>query len=102
MITIRIKKDKNLFDKINIIGHADYDLNGKDIVCASISSIVTTTVDGILSFDKTINYFPKKDNFEIVVLRKDEITNKLLENMINLLQQLENSYPKNIKILEEE
>lgn len=102
MIKVVIKKENNLYKKINILGHALYDDYGKDIVCASVSSIVTTTVNGILSFSKTIKYEEKKDDFEIIVVSEDEITKKLLINMINLLKQLEYDYPKNIKILEEE
>ena len=38
MIRINIKKNT-----IIIKGHANYDKYGKDIVCASVSSIITTT-----------------------------------------------------------
>ena len=102
MIQVKIIKKDNFYKQIDIIGHANYDLYGKDIVCASISSIITTTVNGILSFDKTIEYNESKDLFKIIVLKEDETTNKLLLNMINLLKELEISYSKNIKILEEE
>ena len=37
----------------------------------------------------------------ISVLKEDEITNALLENMIDLLSELAESYPKNIKIKED-
>ncbi len=102
MIQVKTIKENNLYKEINIIGHADYDLYGKDIVCSSVSSIVTTTVNGILSFDKTIEYNESKNLFKIIVLDNNDITDKLLLNMINLLKELEISYPKNIKILEEE
>ena len=49
---------------IEITGHAQYDDYGKDIVCSAASSIVTTTINGILSInDKAISYELLKDKF---------------------------------------
>ena len=54
-------------------------------------------------FDKNyISYNEKKDNFEIVINENNDITNKLIRNMINLLTELSQDYPKNIKIEEED
>lgn len=92
-------KVKVLPEEIIIEGHAMYDDYGKDIVCASVSSIVTTTVNACLSFDKkSISYKQEKDKFSILLNQHDNITNKLVENMIYLLKELENDYPKNIRI----
>ena len=89
-------------DKIEILGHAMYDDYGKDIVCAGVSSIVTTTINGILSFDKNyITYKSEKDKFTIVINNHNEIVDNLIENMIDMLQQIEDNYPKNIKIRKE-
>ncbi len=89
-------------DRIEILGHAMYDDFGKDIVCAGVSSIVTTTVNGILSFNKDlIEYQTFKDKFTIVVKCHNEITDNLINNMINMLNQIEEDYPKNIKIRKE-
>lgn len=89
--------------KITIKGHACYDDYGKDIVCASVSSIVITTVNGILEINRdALKYEQKKDILEIEILNRDEITDKLINNMINLLKELSVSYPKNIEIREDE
>ena len=42
MIKIEVKK-KN----ISIVGHANYDEYGKDIVCAAVSSVVITSIEAI-------------------------------------------------------
>ena len=47
MIKVLVKKDV-----IEITGHSDYDTIGKDIVCSAVSSIVTTTINGIISIDE--------------------------------------------------
>ena len=94
MIKVRVTPNK-----IRISGHADYEEVGKDIVCSSVSSIVTTSVNAILMFNRnTIKYKVKEGLVSIDIIKNDDTTKKLLENMINLLSELESEYPKNIKV----
>ena len=103
MIKVQISVNDNNIKKINIKGHAGYDDYGKDIVCSSVSSITITTINAILMFDKNyISYNEKKDNFEIVIYENNDLTNKLIQNMINMITELSQDYPKNIKIEEED
>ena len=96
MIKVNVEKEK-----IEIIGHSGYDIVGKDIVCSAVSSIVTTTINAILSIDKdAINYKYQNDIMTINVIKNDEITKKLLNNMIDLLISLSKDYPKNIIVKE--
>lgn len=96
MIKISVKKENDFVKQVKIIGHAKYNDYGKDIVCASVSSIVITTVNAILKIDKdAINY--KENTFEMNILKNDEIVNILVNNMISLLEELMHDYPKNIK-----
>ena len=96
MIKVSIKKDL-----IEIKGHSNYDTLGKDIVCSAVSSIVTTTINGIISIDeKAISYKYQDDTMTICVIKKDEITIKLINNMIDLLKSLAKDYPKNIIVKE--
>ncbi len=102
MLKVVIKKQNNKVKKINLLGHANYDDYGKDIVCSSASSIMITTINAIMMFDKSyITYEQKKDNFEIVINKNDKILDNLITNMINMFKELEQDYPKNIKIEEE-
>mgnify|MGYP002523615858 CR=1 FL=1 len=102
MIKVVISNKDNKIRKINILGHADFASYGKDIVCAGASTIVTTTINAICTFDKKyISYEEKKDNFEIVILTHNEIVDNLINNMINMLTDLEKDYPNNIKIRKE-
>jgi len=83
---------------IKVSGHANFDEYGKDIVCASTSSIIYTTINGILNINqKAIEVSDNKDLI-IKIVSNDDITNKLITNMISLLKDLEEQYPKNIKI----
>ena len=87
-------------NKIEIKGHANYDDYGKDIVCASVSSIVITTINAIIEFDPESIYYEDLNNRILIEkLKDDDITNKLINNMIELLEELEKSYKDNIKII---
>ncbi len=102
MIKIHVIKNNNEITKIVFNGHALYDDYGKDIVCAGVSSIMTTTVNAILKYDETALKYSMKDNVTLNILKQDKIVNLLLENMLELFKDLENDYPKNITIREDE
>lgn len=100
MIKIKVVKENEVFKEISVKGHANYEDCGKDIVCAAVSTICITTINGILSIcNDSISYIEKDGYLNIKVLKNDLNTNKLLLNMINMLEELEHDYPKNIKIL---
>lgn len=89
-------------DKIELVGHALFDDFGKDIVCAGVSSVVTTTINAILTFDENyINYQILEDKFIIEVNNHNEIVDNLINNMIDMLKNIEEDYPNNIKIRKE-
>ncbi len=86
---------------IEIKGHAMYDDYGKDIVCAALSSIVITSINGILSIDdKAIKYNKADGSIEIDILKHTKEVDALISNMINLLKELNSQYKKNIQIEE--
>ncbi len=85
-------------NKISLTGHAGGEY-GKDIVCASVSSIVYTTVNAILNIDNNaIKVLDKDDIFEIIILKEDGIVRKLIDNMIVLCEHLQKQYPQKIKL----
>jgi len=94
MIKISIKDDE-----IIISGHANYEDYGKDIVCASISTIAITTINAIIEFDKdSINVEEKNGYLKINILKHTKEVDTLISNMNKLFEELELKYPKNIKI----
>ena len=89
-------------NQIKISGHANYS-DGNDIVCASVSSIMYTTVNAIMAFNKdAIIYEDDNRVVTITIKSNDDTTKTLIDNMIALLNNLVNDYPKNIKIIEED
>ena len=97
MVKVRVKENQ-----IIIEGHSNYNDYGKDIVCASISSIIITTINGLLKIDKDcINYKEEEGFIKIDILKHDKYVDILIGNMIDLLKELEKQYKKNIKVNEE-
>ena len=75
MIRVNIHKENGYFKKVTIQGHALYDDYGKDIVCSACSSIVTTTVNGILALKKgSLDYLVSKKGMSINIKNNDETT----------------------------
>jgi len=99
MIKVSVKKDGQIFTKVKVLGHAMYDDYGKDIVCSAASSIVITTINGILALDKgSLSYIVSTKGMDITIKNKDKTTQVLIKNMINLLKELEVNYPSNIQV----
>ena len=94
---IKVIKENN---KIMISGHANHNEYGKDIVCASVSSIIYTTLNAIKCLKDNTLDVRDNDVMEITYLAEDEITSKLINNMMELLKDLENDYPKNVSVKE--
>ena len=99
MIKVKVETKNSIYTKISILGHAMYDDYGKDIVCSAASSIATTTINGILTLnEESLSYQVKEGSLIIEKISNDETTQKLLENMVNLLKELERQYPTNIEV----
>lgn len=94
---IQVEKKENC---IIISGHALYDDYGRDIVCSAVSSIVITTINDILSINENAIKYDSKNGIKIQIVSQDNITLKLIDNMMLLLKELSDKYPKNIKIKE--
>ena len=99
MIKVSVLKENRKYKKITILGHAMYDDYGKDIVCSACSSIVITTVNGILALKKgSLDYLVSKKGMTINVKSDDETTQILVNNMVSLLRELEGNDPNNIEV----
>lgn len=102
MIKVNVKYNNNKVYELVIKGHAGYDVHGKDIVCAAVSSMAITTVNNIISLDDSVDYEENSGLLIIRVKNDTEINNKLLDNLVRMLTELENQYPKNIEIRNED
>ena len=98
MIKVRINKNK-----IIITGHAGFDSYGKDIVCAAASSIVITSVNAGLRIEEdSLGFKEEKDKLTIEVKSNNKNVLLIVENMTQMLEELAETYKKNIKIIKED
>ena len=101
MIKVRITKNNNIIESIKCIGHAGYAEYGKDIVCASFSTMIITSINTILDIDDIAISYTDTNDLRIVNIKKDNITNSILNTLVNLMYELRDNYDKNIDIKEE-
>ena len=98
MVKVNYFVKNNKIEKVILNGHSNYDDYGKDIVCASISASVITTVNACLKIDKNSIKHSEDEDVIITVLKHNEVIDKLINNMIDLLTELSKQYENNIKI----
>ena len=103
MIKVNVKYNNNKVYELVIKGHAGYDVRGKDIVCAAVSSIAITVINDIIALDNdSIDYEENSGLLIIRVNRDTEVNSKLLDNLVRMLTELKVQYPKNIEIRNED
>ena len=103
MIKVNVKYNNNKVCELVIKGHAGYDVYGKDIVCAAVSSIAITVINDIIALDNdSIVYEENSGLLKIRVIRDTEVNSKLLDNLVRMLTELKSQYPKNIEIRNED
>ena len=99
MINIKVQYKNDKISKVTIKGHANYETFGKDIVCAAVSSIATTSINAILTLDSDACKYEVNDGkLDISINENSDMALKLINNMLNMLKELQNQYPKNIEI----
>lgn len=86
------------YKNLKITGHAGYADCGKDIVCASASSIILSSINLAIEFNNEVKYTDDLNKIEITNNTNDENVKKVFSNMIACLEELERQYPDNIKI----
>ena len=100
MIKVYVEEKDNKIQEVLFKGHALYDEFGKDIVCASVSSIIYTTINALKKIMEESIEVEDDSKMTIKILTEDEIVSKLIENMMELLKSLEEDYPKNLNVKE--
>jgi uncharacterized protein len=89
---IKINKEGNT---IILKGHSEYEVIGKDIVCSAVSTLVISTINAIKKIGGDIDYEYIEDALT-VEYKSDDVTDKLIENMLDMLKELKEQYPENI------
>ena len=102
MIKIKILQQNDVVIKIQIKGHADFDESGKDLVCASVSSISVGLLNAISekNYDVDMTMDEGLINIEVLDLNNTDLQLMLFVAIIQL-KTIEESYSKYIRIEKE-
>lgn len=98
MVNIKkfIEDDLVVFE---VKGHAQYAKFGKDIVCASVSTLVVFTSNLILNMNPSYNIQNLKleEGYSLIKITNDETYQAIIKTLDESFSDLANTYPKYIK-----
>jgi len=100
MIDIKANRKDGKIVYLSVLGHANYDEKGKDIVCSAVSAV---TVGGInaLKNPEAFNLKVESGEVEISLLgRANEYDYQVLETMLIQLKSIAETNSKYIKVIE--
>ena len=108
MITVNFKRNiNNEIISFTLNGHAGYDVQGKDIVCAAVSAATNMALIGLseklklrLKFEKSDGGYLKVELPEDISLDDMKMAQFLLESLITEYMDIESSYGKYILVKE--
>ena len=95
MINYSIKYSDSII--VNVSGHANYSNEGSDIVCASVSSLITMTVNLVDKFGYKFNAVKLEKGFSSFNINSDDVTLKIVTTLEEHLDSLAKKYPSYIK-----
>jgi len=103
MIKIEFYKKQNSIFKFTINGHANYS-EGDDIVCAAVTSVAWSTINGIENVAKVNCGYETGDGYIFFILADDltkseiERSDILLNSFFMYIKELESQYSDYIKV----
>ncbi len=105
MTTVEIKRAENKITAFTVSGHTGYGEEGDDIVCASISSVVWCTVNGLSEIAGLPVKYENRDGFVSLKVpplseMEREKADVLLESMYAFMVSLSKEYGEFVKIME--
>ncbi|MBR6071861.1 MAG: ribosomal-processing cysteine protease Prp [Acholeplasmatales bacterium] len=95
MIEYKIIYNDNII--VNVSGHALYSDYGNDIVCASVSSMLTMTVNLVDNLGYKFNSVKMEKGYTSFDVINNEVTKGIVTTLEELLDSLSKKYPKNVK-----
>jgi len=94
MIKAVFYKNKNSFNGFEISGHSGYAKRGKDIICASVSSLSLHTARILSDECEAVKTLEQNDTgwLSIKLKSTDEITDMLIKSLIKTLREIQEEY----------
>ena len=89
---IRVKLSRNV---MVVEGHAGYDVEGKDVVCAAVSGMVQFAAYLVKRHGGS---FIKEKGYLKIVSSGSEFEDSVIETLVHALKDLENRFPEHISV----
>lgn len=100
MISVVVKKNNSMIISLEVSGHAEYDIKGKDIVCAGVSSIVIGGFNALAEKSKDVKFLVNDNISRVEIKKANSDVQVILETMIIQLKTIQESYKNYIEIKE--
>ena len=98
MISVEIKKIDSKISEVIVKGHANYSTKGKDIVCASATTILIYSLNLIEKLGLKITYQLEEGYSKLINDANNDLVDKIFETIEYSFNSLYEEYPKNIFI----
>ena len=105
MTTVTCKRAAGKIQAFTVEGHSGYAEAGEDIVCASVSAVVWSTVNGLSEIAGLPVQYESREGFVSCELpplspKEREKADLLLESMLAFLQELSGQYEQFVRVME--
>ncbi len=95
MTRYKILRSNDLIE-VEIKEHAGYADKGYDIVCASISTAITMTINAIDNLGYNVLNYQKQDGYISFKVKSNDVTSSLIKTLEECLNVLSEDYPNYI------
>ena len=98
MIKVVYEVIDDTYRSLNVSGHAEYDESGKDLICASVSSIMFGLMNALDQLDEDIEIKQLTNEIKVVNRSDSGIVQNYFELVMIQLKTIEESYGDFIKL----
>ena len=98
MIKAIYEVQDNQYVKLEVSGHAEYDESGKDLVCASVSSIMFGFMNALDALDEEIQIQQLTNQITVINHSSSNKVQDYFELVMMQLKTIEESYGDFIKV----
>ncbi|HAE61089.1 MAG TPA: ribosomal-processing cysteine protease Prp [Eubacteriaceae bacterium] len=106
MITCNFQREDGMIKSLVVNGHSGYEDIGKDIVCAAVSTLTISAINGLLEYVKLDFYYKVNEDgfleFRIPEIYDDKQFTKakaILETLYLGLKSIEKEYESYVKVV---
>ena len=98
MIKAIFQADEDRYISLDVSGHAEYGEYGKDLICASVSSIMFGFMNALDALEENVQISQSENRITIVDQSGSEIVQHYFELVITQLKTIEASYGDFIRV----